>query len=49
MDGVIDFSDIPSFVEVLSSGEFQAEADCDQSGEVDFSDISPFIDIMRNQ
>jgi len=49
MDGVINFSDIPSFVAVLSAGEFQAQADCDQSGELGFSDIPPFIDILSSQ
>ena len=49
MDGVVDFSDIPAFISVLSSGEFQAEADVDDSGEVDFSDIPPFIDILISQ
>jgi len=45
-DGVIDFSDIPAFIAVLQSGEFQAEADIDQNGVVDFSDIPLFIEIL---
>lgn len=49
MDGVVNFSDIPAFIAVLSSGEFQAEADADESGEVDFSDIPPFIEILISQ
>ena len=49
MDGVVDFSDIPSFIAVLQSGEFQAEADVDQSGEVDFTDIPLFIAILSSQ
>lgn len=48
-DGVIDFSDIPSFIAVLQSGVFQAEADTNEDGMVDFSDISAFIDILINQ
>ena len=46
LSGTVDFSDIGPFITLLSSGEFQSEADCDQSGEVDFSDISPFIAIL---
>jgi hypothetical protein len=46
LDGVVDFLDISPFISVLSSGTFQAEADCDQSGMVDFLDISPFIAIL---
>jgi len=47
LDGMVDFSDIPAFIAVLSSGEFQAEADCDQSGMVSFADIPAFIAILR--
>lgn len=47
-DGVIDFSDIPAFIAVLQSGEFQAEADIDLNGGVDFSDIVPFTIILGN-
>ena len=48
-DGAVDFLDIPSFIAVLQSGEFQAEADCDQNEEVNFADIVPFIDILSSQ
>ena len=46
LSGVVDFADIPAFIQVLSSGGFQAEADIDQNGVVDFSDIGPFITIL---
>ena len=46
LDGVVNFSDIPAFIALLQSGEFQAEADCNGSGDVDFSDIPFFIDIL---
>ena len=49
LDGVIDFSDIPSFIAILQSGDFQAEADCDQNGEVNFADIPAFIAILVAQ
>ena len=44
--GFVDFSDVSSFIALMSSGEFQAEADIDQNGEVNFSDVSPFIGIL---
>ena len=45
-DGEVDFSDIPSFIDVLIGGEFQAEADANQDGAVDFADIPAFIEIL---
>ena len=45
-DGTVDFLDIGPFILLLSTGEFQAEADIDQSGAVDFSDVSPFIALL---
>ena len=45
-DGVVNFSDIPAFIAVLTAGEFQVEADIDESGVVDFGDIGPFIEIL---
>jgi len=49
MDGEVDFADIPPFIVVLQSGEFQAEADCNCNSEISFADIPPFIAILRNQ
>ena len=49
VDGDVDFDDIPAFILVLQSGEFQAEADCDCSGSLDFDDIPAFIAILQNQ
>ena len=46
LDGEISFSDISPFISLLSSGEFQAEADIDGSGVVDFADIGPFIELL---
>ena len=45
-DGVVDFADIPAFIDVLIAGSFLAEADCDLDGEVTFSDIPSFIAIL---
>ena len=49
LDGVVDFSDIPAFISVLTAGDFQDEADCDLDGDVDFSDIPFFIEILISQ
>jgi hypothetical protein len=49
MDGLVDFSDIPPFIALLTSGSYQSEADCNFDGMVDFSDIGPFIYILTNQ
>ena len=47
-DGFVSFLDISPFIDVLSSGVFQAEADCNQDGVVNFFDISPFIQALTN-
>ena len=49
LDGDVTFADIPSFISVLRSGIFQAEADIDGNGLVNFLDIGPFIEILSNQ
>ena len=46
LDNMISFADIGPFIALLSSGEFLAQADVDESGDVDFADISPFIAIL---
>ena len=46
LNGVVNFLDIPSFITILFTGEFQAEADIDQSGEVNFLDIPLFVAIV---
>ena len=48
LNGFVNFADIGPFIGVLSSGEFQAEADANCDGVVDFSDISSFIEILAN-
>ena len=46
LDGVVNFLDISPFIAILSGGDFQAEADCDQNGFVNFLDIAAFITIL---
>lgn len=43
LDGDVSFLDISPFVALLTSGAYQAEADCDENEAVNFLDISPFI------
>ena len=47
-DGVVTFSDIPSFIEIMTAGSFLAEADCNLDGEVNVLDIAPFIAILAS-
>lgn len=46
LDGVVDFSDIPAFITLLTNGTYQAEADFDKDGDVDFADIPAFIAVL---
>ena len=48
MDGAVDFLDIAPFITLLSTGEFQAEADTNEDGVVDFLDIAPFIVLLSS-
>ena len=49
LDEVVDFSDIPSFIELLTAGEYQVEADIDENGVVDFADIPLLVDLLIQQ
>jgi hypothetical protein len=46
LSGTVTFLDISPFIMLLSSDQFQEEADCDCDGDLDFLDIQPFIDIL---
>jgi len=48
-NGVVDFSDILAFVQLLIDGTFQAEGDINQDGVVDFSDVAPFVTLLIAQ
>ena len=45
-DSVVNFDDIPAFIEFVMLGGFLEEADINQDGEVNFMDIQPFIDLL---
>jgi len=49
LDGVVDFSDIPPFIAILSAEDFLAQADCNEDEVVDFDDIPAFIAILISQ
>ena len=46
-DGLVNFSDISPFIQVLSSGQYQEEADTNQDGIVSFADIVNFIMLLQ--
>jgi len=45
-NGEVTFSDIPSFIEILTIGGFSEQADCNLDGAVNFSDIPALIEIL---
>ncbi len=47
-DGVVDLLDVAPFTELLTNGQFQAEADINQDGTVDLLDVKPFVSILIN-
>ena len=46
-DGVVDFADIPAFIQLLQAGAFLDEADVNRDGVVNFPDIPGFIAILQ--
>ena len=46
LDGVVNFSDIPSFIGIISVSNYLAEADINGDGAVSFLDIGPFIALL---
>ena len=46
-DGVVDFFDIAPFIAILTSGDFQVEADFDKNEVISFGDINPFIKALQ--
>lgn len=45
-DGVVNLLDVAPFIDLLSNGEYQAEADVNKDGSVDLLDVDPFIDLL---
>ena len=46
LDGAASFLDVPPFIAILASGEFQAQADLNQDGAVTFLDIAPMLTVL---
>ena len=46
LDGAVNLLDVGPFVERLSQGVFQAEADCNQDGQINLLDVGPFIELL---
>ena len=47
-DGEVNLLDVQPFVNVLSSGSFNAKADINQDGSVDLLDVGPFVSLLAN-
>ncbi len=47
-DGSINLLDIAPFVDLISSGMFQCEADLNSDGLVNLLDVGPFVDVLSN-
>ena len=45
-DGNVDLLDVAPFVELLTNGDFQAEADINQDGVIDLLDAAPFVNLL---
>ena len=45
-DGNINLLDIAPFVELISNGQFQENADSNQDGSVDLLDGAPFVELL---
>ena len=45
-DGIVDFNDIPAFVDRLLNGPFLLEADINGDGFIDFNDIPHFVSLL---
>ena len=48
LDGAVNLLDVDPFVELVSTGVFQAEADINEDGFVDLLDVQPFVDLLSN-
>ena len=47
-DGSVNLLDVAPFVDLISSGGFDAKADINQDGSVDLLDVQPFVTILTN-
>lgn len=45
-DGAVNLQDVSPFVDLLSNGVYQCEADCNQDGAVNLVDVQCFVDLL---
>ena len=45
-DGQVNLLDVEPFIDLLTSGQFQAEADINQDGVVNLLDVQPFVALL---
>lgn len=48
LDGEVNLLDVAPFIDVISQGIFQAEADTNQDGIVNLLDVGPFVTLLSN-
>ena len=46
LDGSVNLLDVAPFIDLLETGDFQAEADINGDGSVDLLDVAPFVDLL---
>ena len=46
LDGQVNLLDVAPFVNLITSGQFQAEADCNEDGIVNLLDVALFVDFV---
>lgn len=49
LNGVVNFVDIAPFIQLLTTGEFQPQADLNRDQEVNLEDIAPFITALARR
>ena len=47
LDGAIDLLDVAPFVDILTAGEYQVEADMNSDNVVDLMDVAPFVALIQ--
>ena len=48
VDGVVNLLDVDPFIALISSGEYQLQADTNEDGVVNLLDVAPFIECLNN-
>lgn len=46
LDGIVNLLDVSPFINLLTVGQFQAEADINGDGVVDLLDVAPFVELL---